>query len=309
MAPAKQSRASSAPREDPQLEPPSCRGSRSPAPRGWGRRARPPWPPRRCGRRPGRGPRPPARRPRRRSRPACRPGSRGRACSARPISVKSRRAASSRSVPVGLAVRHQQASGVAADVDAGAGQEGQLAIVQGRERARDRGARPAQVLRRPWRPCAASRSRSERGEVFGLLGPNGAGKTTTVEILEGYRRRSAGEVSVLGHDPEQLDSELRERMGIVLQSSAIYPRATVRESVEHFAGLYRSAARRARDDRARGPRRQGATPAPPSCRAASAGGSTWRWRWSATPSSCSSTSPPPASTPPPAAPPGARCAR
>lgn len=80
----------------------------------------------------------------------------------------------------------------------------------------------------------------ERGEVFGLLGPNGAGKTTTVEILEGYRQRSAGEVRVLGHDPEQLSTELRERMGIVLQSSAIYPRATVRESVEHFAGLYRA---------------------------------------------------------------------
>jgi ABC-2 type transport system ATP-binding protein len=80
----------------------------------------------------------------------------------------------------------------------------------------------------------------ERGEVFGLLGPNGAGKTTTVEILEGYRRRSAGEVRVLGRDPADLDSELRERMGIVLQSSAIYPRATVRESVEHFAGLYRA---------------------------------------------------------------------
>ena len=78
-----------------------------------------------------------------------------------------------------------------------------------------------------------------RGEVYGLLGPNGAGKTTTVEILEGYRQRSAGEVRVLGHDPEQLDTDLRERMGIVLQSSAIYPRATVRESVEHFAGLYR----------------------------------------------------------------------
>ena len=53
------------------------------------------------------------------------------------------------------------------------------------------------------RPCAASTSRSSEGEVFGLLGPNGAGKTTTVEILEGYRTRDAGEVTVLGHDPQR----------------------------------------------------------------------------------------------------------
>jgi ABC-2 type transport system ATP-binding protein len=78
----------------------------------------------------------------------------------------------------------------------------------------------------------------ERGEVFGLLGPNGAGKTTTVEILEGYRRRSAGEVRVLGHDPESRDRGLQERVGIVLQSCGFYPRATVREAVEHFAKAY-----------------------------------------------------------------------
>jgi len=78
----------------------------------------------------------------------------------------------------------------------------------------------------------------ERGEVFGLLGPNGAGKTTTVEILEGYRRRSAGEVRVLGQDPEQRDRSLQERVGIVLQSCGFYPRATVREAVEHFARVY-----------------------------------------------------------------------
>jgi ABC-2 type transport system ATP-binding protein len=80
----------------------------------------------------------------------------------------------------------------------------------------------------------------ERGEVFGLLGPNGAGKTTTVEILEGYRRRSAGEVSVLGQDPEDRDRSLQERVGIVLQSCGFYPRATVREAVEHFAKAYPS---------------------------------------------------------------------
>jgi ABC-2 type transport system ATP-binding protein len=78
----------------------------------------------------------------------------------------------------------------------------------------------------------------ERGEVFGLLGPNGAGKTTTVEILEGYRRRSAGQVWVLGHDPEMRDRRLQERVGIVLQSCGFYPRVTVREAVEHFAKAY-----------------------------------------------------------------------
>ncbi len=79
-----------------------------------------------------------------------------------------------------------------------------------------------------------------RGEVFGLLGPNGAGKTTTVEILEGYRERSAGEVTVLGFDPASRDRELRSRVGIVLQSSGFYPRATVREAVEHFGAAYPS---------------------------------------------------------------------
>jgi ABC-2 type transport system ATP-binding protein len=78
----------------------------------------------------------------------------------------------------------------------------------------------------------------ERGEVFGLLGPNGAGKTTTVEILEGYRKRSAGDIAVLGRDPETRDLELRKRVGIVLQSTGFYTRATVRESVEHMAAIY-----------------------------------------------------------------------
>jgi ABC-2 type transport system ATP-binding protein len=78
----------------------------------------------------------------------------------------------------------------------------------------------------------------ERGEIFGLLGPNGAGKTTTVEILEGYRERSAGEAVVLGEDPGRRSRALRERVGIVLQSSGFYPRVTVREAVEHWACLY-----------------------------------------------------------------------
>ncbi len=79
-----------------------------------------------------------------------------------------------------------------------------------------------------------------RGEVFGLLGPNGAGKTTTVEILEGYRARSTGEVSVLGFDPAERPAELRKRVGIVLQSTGIYRHITVREALAHFAGFYPS---------------------------------------------------------------------
>ena len=78
----------------------------------------------------------------------------------------------------------------------------------------------------------------ERGEVFGLLGPNGAGKTTTVEILEGYRERSAGEVRVLGHDPQVRQRELQQRVGIVLQSCGFYPRLTVLEAVQHMAKAY-----------------------------------------------------------------------
>jgi ABC-2 type transport system ATP-binding protein len=79
-----------------------------------------------------------------------------------------------------------------------------------------------------------------RGEVFGLLGPNGAGKTTTVEILEGYRERTDGEVRVLGVDPAGQPAELRRRVGIVLQSTGIYRHIRVREALEHFASLYPS---------------------------------------------------------------------
>jgi ABC-2 type transport system ATP-binding protein len=77
-----------------------------------------------------------------------------------------------------------------------------------------------------------------RGEVFAFLGPNGAGKTTTVEILEGYRKRSAGEVRVLGEDPEHADRRWRERIGIVLQSCRLDPYLTVRESLALYAGYY-----------------------------------------------------------------------
>ncbi len=77
-----------------------------------------------------------------------------------------------------------------------------------------------------------------RGEVFGLLGPNGAGKTTTVEVLEGYRERTGGEVSVLGFDPGERARELRARVGIVLQAGGMYRFVTVREAVAHWARLY-----------------------------------------------------------------------
>src|SRR4029079_16316101 len=76
------------------------------------------------------------------------------------------------------------------------------------------------------------------GEVFGLLGPNGAGKTTTVESLEGYRSRSGGHVSVLGHDPAGRGRSGQERLGIVLESSGFYPQATVREAVENTRKAY-----------------------------------------------------------------------
>jgi ABC-2 type transport system ATP-binding protein len=77
-------------------------------------------------------------------------------------------------------------------------------------------------------------------EIFAFLGPNGAGKTTTVEILEGYRERSSGEVSVMGTDPQRAGHEWRQRIGIVLQESKMHPELTVRESVELFAGYYRA---------------------------------------------------------------------
>ena len=76
------------------------------------------------------------------------------------------------------------------------------------------------------------------GEVFGLLGPNGAGKTTTVEILEGYRKRTAGEVTVLGHDPQDPGPQFRQRIGVVLQQSELWPNLSVRETHRVFAGYY-----------------------------------------------------------------------
>jgi ABC-2 type transport system ATP-binding protein len=77
-----------------------------------------------------------------------------------------------------------------------------------------------------------------RGEIFAFLGPNGAGKTTTVEILEGFRRRSDGDVRVLGADPAHAGSEWRNRVGTVLQESAAEPGLTVRECLALYAGYY-----------------------------------------------------------------------
>jgi ABC-2 type transport system ATP-binding protein len=79
-----------------------------------------------------------------------------------------------------------------------------------------------------------------RGEIFAFLGPNGAGKTTTVEILEGFRARSEGAVTVLGVDPAQGDAAWRDRIGVVLQESQPEPGLTVRECLELYAGYYRA---------------------------------------------------------------------
>jgi ABC-2 type transport system ATP-binding protein len=78
----------------------------------------------------------------------------------------------------------------------------------------------------------------QRGEIFSLLGPNGAGKTTTIEILEGFRNRDSGEVSVLGVDPALGDSSWRDRLGIVHQSSQDAGDLNVKETISHFAEYY-----------------------------------------------------------------------
>lgn len=78
----------------------------------------------------------------------------------------------------------------------------------------------------------------EHGEVFALLGPNGAGKTTMVEILEGFRTRTAGDVRVLGIDPSDANAEWKAKVGVVLQSSGQFDQLSVEEAVTHFAGFY-----------------------------------------------------------------------
>ncbi len=79
-----------------------------------------------------------------------------------------------------------------------------------------------------------------RGEIFAFLGPNGAGKTTVVEILEGFRERTAGDVTVLGADPARADGAWRDRVGVVLQESSAEPGLTVHECLELYAGYYRA---------------------------------------------------------------------
>ena len=79
----------------------------------------------------------------------------------------------------------------------------------------------------------------QHGEIFAFLGPNGAGKTTTVEILEGFRQRTAGEVSILGQDPATAGGEWRDRVGVVLQESEPEPGLSVRECLAMYAGYYR----------------------------------------------------------------------
>ena len=94
-----------------------------------------------------------------------------------------------------------------------------------------------------------------RGEIFGMVGPNGAGKTTTIECLEGLRKPSSGRVSVLGLDPDRQGYELRERIGVQLQQSALPDRLKVREILDLFAAFYpkirslASASRRVRPGR------------------------------------------------------------
>ena len=78
----------------------------------------------------------------------------------------------------------------------------------------------------------------ETGEIFALLGPNGAGKTTTVEMLEGYRKPSSGEVTVLGHSPQKQERAFKERIGIVLQETGIERFLTVAEAIDMFRGYY-----------------------------------------------------------------------
>ena len=79
-----------------------------------------------------------------------------------------------------------------------------------------------------------------RGEIFAFLGPNGAGKTTTVEILEGFRPRTQGQVSVLGHDPATAGGAWRDRVGVVLQESEPEPGLSVRECLAMYGGFYRA---------------------------------------------------------------------
>jgi ABC-2 type transport system ATP-binding protein len=96
-------------------------------------------------------------------------------------------------------------------------------------------------LRKAYGPVEAVRGLDfeiQTGEVFGLLGPNGAGKTTTVEILEGLRPRSGGQVSVLGFDPEKQKQQLKDRIGVCLQATNLPDKIRVREALHVFSSFY-----------------------------------------------------------------------
>ena len=132
------------------------------------------------------------------------------------------------------------------------------------------------------------------GEIFAFLGPNGAGKTTTVEILEGFRERTDGDVTVLGVDPAEASGAWRDRVGVVLQESEPEPGLSVRECLRLFAG-YDSAPRGIDETIALVGLAAQTEHAPASSRAVSAVDSMWHWRSSATPTSSSSMSPRPGS--------------
>ena len=142
------------------------------------------------------------------------------------------------------------------------------------------------------------------GEVFGFLGPNGAGKTTTIEILEGYRARTAGDVRVLGVDPGKPTRRWRERIGLVLQECELDPNLTVRETVGLFASFYPSPLPVDETIELVRPRATSATPASAPCPAGRSGAPTSPSGSWATPTWSSSTSPPPASTRRPGGAPG-----
>ncbi|MBA3796631.1 MAG: ATP-binding cassette domain-containing protein, partial [Chloroflexi bacterium] len=99
----------------------------------------------------------------------------------------------------------------------------------------------AQDLRKRYGPVQAVDGVSfqvQRGEIFGMLGPNGAGKTTTVEMLEGLRKPDGGQALVLGIDVAREPDRLKERIGVQLQTAALYPNLTVTEVIDLFRSFY-----------------------------------------------------------------------
>ena len=142
------------------------------------------------------------------------------------------------------------------------------------------------------------------GETVAVLGPNGAGKTTAMEILEGYQRPDGGRARVLGVDPSTGGSELRQRIGIVLQEAGVDAYLSVREVVTRYAELYRRPRDVTEVVHLVGLEEKAEARAPRACPAARSAASTSRSDSSVTPSCCSSTSPRPVSTRRPGGPPG-----